>query len=80
MPRITVEGGGRAPMRDHGDGGFRGGDRGGGRNNNNNRNNKIMCEVEGPEKTTRGGVNGCQSKFSLRTWPMSQNQPETPLF
>jgi hypothetical protein len=46
MPRITVEGGGRAPMRDHGDGGFRGGDRGGGRNNNNNRNNKIMCEVD----------------------------------
>jgi hypothetical protein len=41
MPRITVEGGGRAPMR-----GFRGGDRGGGRNNNNNRNNKIMCEVD----------------------------------
>jgi hypothetical protein len=40
MPRITVEGGGRAPMRDHGDGGFRGGDRGGGRNN------KIMCEVD----------------------------------
>jgi hypothetical protein len=36
---------------------------------------------EGPEKTTRGGgVNGSQSKFSSRTWPISQNQLKTPLF
>jgi hypothetical protein len=25
-------------------------------------------------------VNGSQSKFLAGTWPMSQNQPETPLF
>jgi hypothetical protein len=26
------------------------------------------------------GVNGSQSKFLRGTWPISQNQPETPLF
>jgi hypothetical protein len=26
------------------------------------------------------GVNGSQSKFLTETWPMSQNQSETPLF
>jgi hypothetical protein len=36
--------------------------------------------IEGPEKATRGGVNGSQSKFLTGTWPISQNQPETPLF
>jgi hypothetical protein len=35
---------------------------------------------EGPEKATRGGVNGSQSKFLTGIWPMSQSQPETPLF
>jgi hypothetical protein len=35
---------------------------------------------EGPEKATRGGVNGSQSKFLEGTWPLSQYQHETPLF
>jgi hypothetical protein len=40
-----------------------------------------MTGKEGLEKATRGGgVNGSQSKFLNGTWPMSQNQPETPLF
>jgi hypothetical protein len=37
-------------------------------------------KTEVSEKTTRGRVNGSQSKFSSRTWSISQNQPETPLF
>jgi isochorismate synthase EntC len=43
----------------------------------------TSCEAfvfEGPEKVTRGGVNGSQSKFLAGTWPISQNQPDTPLF
>jgi hypothetical protein len=36
--------------------------------------------VEGPEKATRGGVNGSQSKFLTGIWPMSQNQPDVPLY
>jgi hypothetical protein len=36
---------------------------------------------EGPEKATRGGgVNGSQSKFLTGIWPMSQNQPDVPLY
>jgi hypothetical protein len=37
-------------------------------------------QIEGPEKLTRGGVIGSQSKFSERTWPISQNGPDAPLF
>jgi hypothetical protein len=40
----------------------------------------CWCGFEGPEKATRGGVNGSQSKFLTGIWPMSQNQPETTLF
>jgi hypothetical protein len=36
--------------------------------------------TEGPEKATRGRMNGSQSKFLIGTWPMSQNQPNVPLF
>jgi hypothetical protein len=42
-----------------------------------------LCDTnqcEGPKKATRVGVNGSQSKFLAGTWPMSQNQPETPFF
>jgi hypothetical protein len=39
-----------------------------------------LIEIEGPEKATRGRVNESQSKFLIRTWPISQNQPESPLF
>jgi hypothetical protein len=35
---------------------------------------------EGPEKATREGLNGSQLKFLAGTWPISQNQPEAPLF
>jgi hypothetical protein len=36
--------------------------------------------TEGPEKAIKGGVNGSQSKFLDGTWPISQNQPDAPLF
>jgi hypothetical protein len=36
--------------------------------------------AEGPEKATRGGVNGSQSKFLNGIWPITQNQPEPALF
>jgi hypothetical protein len=36
--------------------------------------------IEGPKRRPEGGVNGSQSKFLSGTWPISQNQPETPLF
>jgi hypothetical protein len=36
--------------------------------------------AEGPEKATRGRMNESQSKFLVGTWPMSQNQPNVPLF
>jgi hypothetical protein len=43
--------------------------------------NLLTLSYEGPEKATKGGgVNGSQSKFLTGTWPISQNQPETPLF
>jgi hypothetical protein len=29
---------------------------------------------------TRGEVNESQSKFLAGTWPMSQNQPNVPIF
>jgi hypothetical protein len=32
-----------------------------------------ISDVEGPEKATRGGMNGNQSKFLAGTWPISQN-------
>jgi hypothetical protein len=37
--------------------------------------NGIIVYCEGTEKVTSGGggVNGSQSKFLDRTWPMSQN-------
>jgi hypothetical protein len=35
---------------------------------------------EGPEKATRGAVNESQSKFLTESWPMSQIQPDAPLF
>jgi hypothetical protein len=42
---------------------------------------KIPITIsEGPEKATRGGVNGSQSKFLIGTWPISQNRPDAPLF
>jgi hypothetical protein len=41
---------------------------------------EIRFHYEGPEKANRGGVNGSQSKFLTGTWPISQNQSETPLF
>jgi hypothetical protein len=40
----------------------------------------IILHSEGPEKATRGGVNESQSKFLTRTWPISQNRSDTPLF
>jgi hypothetical protein len=33
---------------------------------------------EGPEKATRGGVKGSQSKFLEENWPMSQVQTPKP--
>jgi hypothetical protein len=35
---------------------------------------------EGPEKATRGGVNGSQSKSTTETWAISQNRPDAPFF
>jgi hypothetical protein len=35
---------------------------------------------EGSKKVTRGRMNVSQSKFSTRTWPISQNRQDTPLF
>jgi hypothetical protein len=32
---------------------------------------RFPNDLEGPEKATRGGVNGSQSKFLTGTWPMS---------
>jgi hypothetical protein len=40
----------------------------------------IDVVIEGPEKATRGGVNGSQSKFLVGTWPISQIEPDAPLF
>jgi hypothetical protein len=37
-------------------------------------------KVEGSEKVTKGGVNGSQSKFLSGTWPISQIEPDNPLF
>jgi hypothetical protein len=36
--------------------------------------------IEGPEKATRGGVNGSQTKFLDGMWLISQNQPYAPRF
>jgi hypothetical protein len=33
---------------------------------------------KGPAKATRGGVNGSQSKFLCKNWPMSQVQTPKP--
>jgi hypothetical protein len=41
---------------------------------------ELARRVEGPEKATRGRVNESQSKFSSRTWPISQIKPDAPLF
>jgi hypothetical protein len=40
----------------------------------------MHMHVEGPEKVTRrgGGVNGNQSKFLYKNWPMSQVQTPKP--
>jgi hypothetical protein len=46
-------------------------------------NGSIELDVyisEGPEKKNRWGVNESQSKFITGTWPIFQNQPDTPLF
>jgi isopentenyldiphosphate isomerase len=42
----------------------------------------MIDSLEEPEKVTRGGggVNGSQSKFLKGTRPISQNQPDSPLF
>jgi hypothetical protein len=40
----------------------------------------ALILTEGPEKATRGGVNGSQSKFIAETWPISRNLPNTLLF
>jgi hypothetical protein len=40
----------------------------------------LLIVFEGPEKVTRGRVNGSQPKFLEGTWPTSQNQPSMPLF
>jgi hypothetical protein len=40
----------------------------------------ALIPIEGPEKATRGGVNGSQSKFLTGIWLMSQNQPKSTLF
>jgi hypothetical protein len=42
--------------------------------------NEVSSYVEGPEKATRGGVNGSQSKFLTGIWPMSLTQPDVPLY
>jgi hypothetical protein len=36
--------------------------------------------TKGPDKVTRGEVNGSQSKFLSGTWSISQNQPDVVLF
>jgi hypothetical protein len=36
--------------------------------------------LEGSEKVTRGEVNERQSKFLEETWPISQTEPNAPLF
>jgi hypothetical protein len=41
---------------------------------------KNTLKLEGLEKTTRGWVNGSQSKFLSEIRPISQNQPNVPLF
>jgi hypothetical protein len=41
---------------------------------------KKMFHVDGPEKMTRGGVNGSQSKFLAGTQHISQTEPDAPLF
>jgi hypothetical protein len=38
------------------------------------------CKFDWPQKTTKGGMNGSQSKFLEGTRSISQNQPDTPLF
>jgi hypothetical protein len=40
----------------------------------------VIILFEGPEKATRGGVNGSQSKFLEGTRPISRNQSDAPLF
>jgi hypothetical protein len=40
----------------------------------------VIEDTEGPEKATRGGVNGSQSKFLEETWSISQIKPDTLLF
>jgi hypothetical protein len=42
--------------------------------------NVLGWIIEGPEKATRGGVNGSQSTFLTGIWPMSLNQPDVPLY
>jgi hypothetical protein len=39
-----------------------------------------MYNCEGPEKATRGGVNGSLSKFHKGTWPIFQIEPDTLFF
>jgi hypothetical protein len=38
----------------------------------------TLISIEGPEKTTRGGMNGSQSKFLEGTRPMSQTRLDAP--
>jgi hypothetical protein len=39
----------------------------------------ALIPIEGPEKATRGGVNGSQSKLLTVTWPISQTpKSDTP--
>jgi hypothetical protein len=39
----------------------------------------ALIPIEGPEKATKGGVNGRQSKLLTVTWPISQtSKSDTP--
>jgi hypothetical protein len=40
----------------------------------------ALISIERPEKATRGGLNGSQSKFHEGTSPISQNRPDAHLF
>jgi hypothetical protein len=42
--------------------------------------NIFELHLEGPEKATRGRMNGSQSKFLTKTWPISWNRPDVSLF
>jgi hypothetical protein len=39
----------------------------------------VYYKVEGPEKATRGGMNGSQSKLLTVTWPISQTSKSDTL-